>query len=356
MKKFLALVMAMLMVLAMGTVAFADTTIPDTSNGKATFTKYFNGVNTNSDEAKSPAQTFTFTIAPCTDHPAVDNAGNALKDASGNAVTTPDLWNGTTISSEEFAIGAVTGKGTSSKAVPVTIDASKFPTYGIYYYVVTEQNPAVAGISYKDADGNANTMYMVVTIIVDGTTGKKAVGGIHYTHDVETKTNKTTGITNTYSANNLTVSKIISGNMADATKEFEMTVKFEAPANETVKSTITYKTKVGDTDFTELTWSEGKATATIYLKGGDSVTFYNIPKGVTYTVTETEANQNGYTTTYDNATNTINGTNQTATVTNVRGEDVDTGLFMDNAPYMMIMAMVVLAGVAMMMKRRAYND
>lgn len=87
---------------------------------------------------------------------------------------------------------------------------------------------------------------------------------------------------------NLTVSKTVTGNAGDTSKEFHFTVKMDTPINGTY----------GDMSFTD-------GTALLTLKHNEKKTATGLPADVHYEVTEAEANQNGYTTTAENASGII---------------------------------------------------
>ena len=87
---------------------------------------------------------------------------------------------------------------------------------------------------------------------------------------------------------NLTVSKTVTGNAGDTSKEFHFTVKMDTPINGTY----------GDMSFTD-------GTALLTLKHNEKRTATGLPADVHYEVTEAEANQNGYTTTAENASGII---------------------------------------------------
>lgn len=87
---------------------------------------------------------------------------------------------------------------------------------------------------------------------------------------------------------NLTVSKTVTGNAGDTSKEFHFTVKMDTPINGTY----------GGMSFTD-------GTALLTLKHNEKRTATGLPADVHYEVTEAEANQNGYTTTAENASGII---------------------------------------------------
>lgn len=87
----------------------------------------------------------------------------------------------------------------------------------------------------------------------------------------------------------LTVTKHVTGNDASTSKEFTFTVEL---SDKTVTGT-----------YGDMTFNGGKAT--FRLRDGESATATNLPAGTTYTVTEAEANQDGYDTSRTNANGTI---------------------------------------------------
>ena len=88
---------------------------------------------------------------------------------------------------------------------------------------------------------------------------------------------------------NLSVAKTVAGNNGDTSKAFNFTVT------------------LGDTGingtFGDMTFANG--VATFVLKHGESKTAVGLPAGITYTVTEAEADKDGYTTTSVNASGSI---------------------------------------------------
>ena len=108
---------------------------------------------------------------------------------------------------------------------------------------------------------------------------------------------------------NLTVSKTVTGNAGDTSKEFHFTVKMDTPINGTY----------GDMSFTD-------GTALVTLKHNEKRTATGLPADVHYEVTETEANQNGYTTTAENASGIIvKDTTVVASFTNNKNSNISGG-------------------------------
>lgn len=92
---------------------------------------------------------------------------------------------------------------------------------------------------------------------------------------------------------------------------------------------------------------------TFLLKHGETIHIENLPYGVKYTVTETPAE--GYTTTMTGADGTISAADQTAEFTNDKVGSVDTGVVLNNMPYILVLA-VLAAGVAVYIIRKRRED
>ena len=102
---------------------------------------------------------------------------------------------------------------------------------------------------------------------------------------------------------NLSVAKTVAGNNGDTSKAFNFTVTLS-------------DTGINGT-FGEMTFADG--VATFVLKHGESKTAVGLPAGITYTVTEAEADKDGYTTTSVNASGSIiKDDTAAATFTNTR--------------------------------------
>lgn len=104
---------------------------------------------------------------------------------------------------------------------------------------------------------------------------------------------------------NLAVQKTVAGNAGEIDREWEFTIELRN-AGAPLRGEFSYK---GESIVTGITTpKDGKLTfdddgkATIRLKHGQKITIEGIPANVTYTVTETEANKEGYGTTPGNGT------------------------------------------------------
>ncbi len=324
-KGFLALGLAAMMTLGMSAMAFAEnepaeptTTTTYTDAKTVTITKTYELKG----EGSSPAETFT-----------IKQDGDG-KVTDGDATSAPALG---TITAVEYAKGAAGDE--AKKTGTFTITLPPYEKTGVYEYTLKEVAGTTAGVTYRTDDLN-----LVVTVIEQG--GLVRVAGVHAEKGDKTKTS--TFSDNTYTANNLSVTKKVTGNLGDKTKEFKFTVTFAAPEGKEWKNEITI---AGGSGAADLAWTENVATFT--LSDSDTVTFENVPEGVTYTVDEDDYSKAGYTTTGE-VTEATAMTAEAAEVevTNEKKGNVDTGVLLDSMPYIMILAVVVIAGAAFIISRK----
>ena len=258
--------------------------------------------------------------------------------ADGSALTLDDMP-ALSISSADYAAGE-----NGEKNLIIT-PASAFPNVGVYTYRVTETAGDTAGVTY---DGRQ--MELKATVYYDA----QGALAVEYAFRPDgSGTTKGAAIVNEYSAGSLTVGKQVTGNLGDKSKEFNIDVTFTAPAEETVRSTITY----GDGQQIQPSdWANGSVTRTITLADGEQTVFANLPYGVTYAVAEQSYDAEGYAASYDNnASGTIASAGVSTTVTNTKSGTVDTGVMLDSAPYVLTLLAVGGAVVAYLIvrKRRA---
>lgn len=331
MKKIISMILALTLVLSMGAVAFAEgTTYTDMST--VTLTKEYKLTN---DGTTSPAEVFTFTTLVCTE---VKDAG---VDVNKDNAPVP------TIASVSYNEGEA-GSATAKKDITITLP--NYTAVGIYTYTFNEVDGATAGVTYR-----SEPIKLVVSVIEQD--GKIRVAAIHTENDGGAKSSE---FNNTYSAGSLAVKKNVTGLLGDQEKEFNVKVTFTAPEGDIVKGDISY-TDGAKSSTIEGGWNDSKEV-TITLKHNETVTFTNIPYGVTYNVVEDDYTdvENGC---YDAASYSFDDTNKiidsatdNVTITNNKDGEIDTGITTDSLPYIMLLGAVALVGIVMFIKRRAYND
>lgn len=237
---------------------------------------------------------------------------------------------------------------TLSKTAEATINAANYEL-GYYTYKVTEVTPETqtAGVTYAD-----ETFYLILTILRDEQNGKHYVAAMHY----ETVTGAKAGeFENEYNSGKLTVTKTVSGNQASTTEKFPIKITFKAPEGKTVKSSVAVS--VGGVDGDNKTFTNGELEVSGELKDGESIVVDNLPVGVTYTVEETDAK--GYTSEikYSKVNNeddnsiSAGDTDSVTVVNTLNDNNIDTGVILDNAPYIVMLA-VVAGGVVFMVSKK----
>lgn len=341
MKKILAMILAMLLVLSM-TVAFAeDPTYTDVSS--ITITKTYKAAN----GGVSPAEDFEFENIE-------------FVSATDTGVGYTETWakaNLPEIGKASFTEGEATATGADETAT-ITLP-SNYPSVGVYTYSFTEKDNKTAGVTY-----NTGTFYLVVTVVEDG--GKKRIAAVHCegSHDAGTygKDPKTDKFVNTYESGTLAVSKKVTGNLGDKSKYFDVTVTFAPASGETINSTIKYTGGSGDYVVTaDAPATVSNNTVTLHLKDGDTFNFTNIPEGVTWKVEEadytTEAAGKYDAASYTKQTDTMTaGGEASCEITNNKDITIDTGVILQYAPYIAILAVVLAGAILLIIRRRRNNE
>ena len=280
---------------------------------------------------KRPEATFTFTVEAGT------NTGSSAAYPAQPPTIDPVVFDATAIADLSITREAV-------------IDLPEYDNVGVYEYTIQQVDPKISGV-----DCHADPIRLIVQVIQDDA-GQLRIAAVHC--ETGAGEEKSDTITNTYGAGSLTVKKVVTGNMGDKTKYFDVTVTLTAPADgTTLKPAVGVDPLSGEGNPTEITYG---VPATFSIKHDESIVLTNIVAGTTYVVTEANYTGPGPENGYDTAqidfadTNKIidSGDKDQVTVTNNKGINVDTGISLDNAPYLLLLALVLVAGVALLLKRR----
>lgn len=324
MKKFISILLALMLVMSLGTVAFA-------ANGDEKIVKTYAA---NGSTAVSPAETFAFSV----EFVGATNTGVNYTEA--NAQT-----NLPSIADAVYEVGDAGDELDGVKNLAITLP--EYDDIGIYTYKVAENATNTAGVVA------VNEFKLVVTVAYDEADNTYSTIAIHTETAGGEKTND---ITNTYSAGTLAIEKEVTGEFGDRQQDFTVNVTFNAPEGKVVRSAITY---TDDNEDKTVQWdADGKtATAEITLKHGETVKFDNIPTGVSYTVVENQAE--GYddpmydgSVIADGYTSNIEAyEDDTLTITNNKGGSIDTGISLDSLPYI-LMLVVVCAAIVIVSTRK----
>lgn len=347
-KKLFAGVVAAAMIATMSFPAFATRPTPNVgANGLVTITKKY--TVTGSEEKKAPAETFTFTVTPGAK---VNGAEKTVEKSE--ATTIPTM--AANSNEKTVAFTALTEDGTGTFTVDVANLNITKP--GIYYYTVTETPSNTAGVDYA-----ADPMIMVITAGYADDGEDSTLSYWVGLHDSTNYNDKNSKFENTYTAGSLNVTKKVTGSLGDKDKKFNVDVTFTAPAGKTVKSTITYINN-GEKSIAPGAWklntttNQYEAKVTVELAHKGSVQFNNIPKDVTYIVEEQDYSSEEYTATYEgDKSGTIANNVKSTTITNKRGDDtIDTGVILDNAPYILMLAVVAGGAMTLVIKKRREEE
>lgn len=348
-KKLFAGVVAVAMMATMAMPSFAARPTPNVgADGLVTITKNYKVVG--SEEKKAPAETFTFTVTPGA---TVNGAEKTVEKSE--ATTIPAMAANSNEKTVAFTT-ALTADGTGTFTVDVANLNITKP--GIYYYTVTETASNTAGVDYA-----ANPMIMVITAGYADDGEDSTLSYWVGLHDSKVFNDKNKPFENTYTAGSLNVTKKVTGSLGNKDKKFKIDVTFTAPAGKTVKSTITYVND-GEKSIAPAAWTLNEdtnryeATVTVELAHKGSVQFNNIPKDVTYIVEEQDYSREEYTATYeDSKSGTIANDVKSTTITNKRGDDtIDTGVILDNAPYILMLAVVAAGAMTLVIKKRREEE
>lgn len=343
-KKIGALILAGTMLLSMGTTAFAagESTTPNVNqNGQVPITKKFEMA----DGLKTPAATFKFTATSTTEGaPTATIADVSFTEGQAG-----------TLKGEKYVLEGKT-------AISFT---GTWPHAGEYVYTVAETQESMPNVTYDISS------YTLRVYVINGTKGLE-IEKI----TAQGTTGKTDKIlfTNTYAKNDatLTIEKKTTGKYANKTKKFDFEITF-------TKSPMSNQTSFTGTIGTQSeTYTAGTAKA-FSLADGEQLVFHNLPVGTTYMVKELAATD-GYTpsvTVVENRTTTVNRTaaqegdaldtlkeggkknlvgeyENKVTFTNThKGGVVPTGILMNNLPFILLVAVAIVAFVSLaVIKRR----
>lgn len=364
-KKFFAGVLAAAMMLTVGaTSAFAAGTQPNTkitpNEGKAmvTLTKQLtvkNGVAPSGME-------FEFKIEPGTanaaEHVVAGEVASGFKNPTVTMTPESGTYTATTTPYKaEFSFDLVELLGGNATKL------------GKYAYTITEVEPNLPGIT-KDE----KALNMVVSVV---NANEDNPDGTRFAYYVALRkgnaADKAEGkFNNDYETNSLTLSKKVKGNFGDLGETFTFYVTFNK-GDATKDYTdilfdkhgdgITITEKNGGAAATALTYGKDYA---VTLKHGQDVQFTNIPNGVTYTIAEdttkadwqyTVSLESNPSVALSNAT-TEGTVSETATVTFINDHQgtPDMGVVLDNAPYIAMLAIVAIGGVALMLNKRRRDE
>lgn len=357
-KKFFAGVLAAAMMLTVGaTAAFATNTtesmIVADGNGVANFTLTKKLMVA---EGTAPQKmTFDFTVSG---HVADADKGAKAGTVGGEFTTQPSVTFEKT-GNEQFTVNTYS-QDFSIDLVKLLGD--NYNKVGKYAYTISENETKIPGIT-KDA----HTYEMIVTVVnkkntdLDNNTGYGYYVGMY-----DADGNKVPAeFTNTYNSYSLEVKKTVQGNFGDLGDTFTFYITLggaDGKDNNYASATVTVSDAANGK-----TWTIGGGQQTVTLKHGQTIIVSNLPVGVTYTVTEKKTNDDGTAWVYDTtgeavAINdvlpsiTANNNENKVEIVNKHEGIPDMGVVLDNAPYIAMLAIVAIGGVALMLNKRRRDE
>lgn len=369
-KKILTFLLAIVMAFGsnLGNLKTVKADEPQTQGTAYTFIKQYSLKAGDSTTAKNPAETFLFGINGSSEEGSVGKAilrkveKTKYNDESHQMLDVetmekkdeiPESIKKISIGSVSFDEGSVKTEGIQKEVTITVPDASQYPSTGYYFYKFKEVQGDTAGVTYNDEE------YFVRVAVHYNNEDKLEIANVKlFNGDVL----KVTGLQNSYSAGRLMVQKVVTGNMSNRNDEFNVTVTFTAPQGKKIKLPIEAKSEENSVGDVQWEGDEQHKTATFKVKAGTKTVFTNIPEGVTYKVEEQKAS--GYddpvykTNSKENeSSGTITGgTADEVIIRNNKSTQIDTGVFMTNLPYLLVLAAAVVGFVLFFLNKRHHMD
>lgn len=357
-KKLFAGVVAAAMIATMSFPAFAAES--NLKDGKIELTKTFTAANRGT---TSQEEDFTFTIT----------AGATVNGKRVEVVNNKDLTGVPGFGTDKTLVKHVdnlTAGVTDKDSGTFTIDPKEelnITRPGIYYYTVTETDNGIQGVTYAKpltmkvtagyatADATELTYWVALT---------RDTAETNFLFNQDKKVGQDKAFENTYSAGDLVVTKAIRGSNGDRAHEFNFTITLNGQKGTKVSYTVDDKPTTG------IIGEDGTLTIpNIKMADNGQFVISNIPYGVTYTISEATE---GYTatakkgsdtadlTTTDTTaayTDSVDAASTTIAFTNTLGNTIlDTGVILDNAPYMLMLAVVAGGAMTLVIKKRREEE
>lgn len=306
--------------------------------------------------------------------------------------------------SVEFNAGNYTSKGGEKNNGVYTgtfkLDVAKLTegkSVGKYTFTIVESMDK----AYQSVTAERGTVKMVISKVnakeVDSIATADATADFGYfvaLYDSESnKILATDAFKNKYgdgNIQNLKLSKTVHGALGNLSKDFTFKIKFtKADALQNNTDTGLYKgpqvaelsstatIKDGTTDIAKSAYLELDKEYTVTLRHNDSLNLSNLPAGIKYEIYEdgSQVEAGAVVVTVDNVKytvtvtdtafdttettkikGTVNNTDVTAAFQNTNPDSPDMGVILDNAPYIALLAIVAIGGVALMLNKRRRDE
>ena len=328
---------AIVMVLAMAMSVMMVSAFAVDVSGVGTNSITINKTVTTDGNTCAPNTTFSFSIATA-----------AAGTYDGNVVyagVADGAYFATGADKIAFAPSASTS-ATYTGSTTISTDVSKFSAPGIYHYTVTETGGSYEGIDY---DTGARDLYVYVT---------NGANGLVVSNVVLVKNGtKSDAWSNDYgkerdTTHDVTITKSVTGSQGDMNKSFNFEVSVSgSAAGEMYK--VVVKETASATATTQYVTS-GATPVTISIKHGGSIQIFGLTANDTYKVVEADYSSDGYTTTNGTLEKKVTADNTQETVTNAKNVTPPTGVIMNIAPYVLMVALA--GGIAFFFLRRRHAE
>lgn len=367
-KKFFAGIVAAAMMLTVGATAVLATepapATGETDNNAVTYTPSETNVdlgikkNYKVEKGTAPKEDFTFSVTYVSD--------------KSKPYTSTYTYTGTKTVKFEENMTAKDVAYTGSLGIKIS-DFSLPEGPGKYCFEIKETSNGTPGVTYDNS-----TRYLVITVANNDNLN----GYVYYAQLYDsnyspatsikgqatgTKVDGANAFTNTYTANNVVISKDIKGGLGDLAAKFTFKVKLTYANGKTATQYVGAKV----TEYDGVTenvkgqvWAiDGTTEHEISLGRNQKIELTNLPEDVTVTVVETDGGEYIVSKSND-TTGTLDGNTITATISaenkigfiNTKEGTPDMGVILDNAPYIALLAVVAIGGVALMLNKRRRDE
>ena len=392
-KKFFAGVLAAAMMLTVGaTAAFADDPI------SVPGTDYKGAKMLVADENQQANVTLT-KILEVKEGTAPDYMKfNFAVTADGNSTALATASTEFKITDQENKVFNTTngdnGSGIYKRTFDIDVAAlTKNKPVGEYTFTITETMEK----AYQSVTAERGTVKMVISKVNAKEVDSTATADFGYfvaLYDSEgNKILATDAFKNKYgdgNIQNLKLSKTVHGALGNLSKDFTFKIKFtKADALQNNTDTGLYKgpqvaelsstatIKDGTTDIAKSAYLELDKEYTVTLRHNDSLNLSNLPAGIKYEIYEdgSQVEAGAVVVTVDNVKytvtvtdtafdttettkikGTVNNTDVTAAFQNTNPDSPDLGVVLDKAPYIAMLAIVAIGGVALMLNKRRRDE
>lgn len=394
-KKFFAGVLAAAMMLTVGaTAAFA------TEPAASTITVPGSGINGAKMFTESDAELALTKTLKVENGTAPDSMtfNFTVKNAAQADVATPSVEFKTTDNTNSALFTAGTYTRTFNVNLATILGTNKTKV-GEYTYTLSEDTVKYPGVSANDS-----ALTMKITVVNQLNDQKQPIAN-SYGYYVAlyrggNKIEAKDAFKNSYDSKSLTLSKTVHGALADLNKDFTFTIKFTkdtgvdannlymGPQVGTLGTNVSIKPEgTATTPLAANTYLELDKPYTVSLRHNGSLELSNLPAGIKYEVFENGSEVSGsdvvlnttntsgqnvkYVVTVEDADQnavtfsgiTVSGqinkespANVTTAFHNTNNAEPDMGVVLDNAPYIAMLAIVAIGGVALMLNKRRRDE